>query len=394
MRVLLLSDFYPPVRGGLEFHVDALAAELVARGHAVTVATLSPEAMPTDDRVVVHTMRTGIWQRLPHADESRPFHPPLPDPHLRRALRELALQFRPDVIHGHSWMTASLPHLKEVPLVFTAHDYGLVCQRRSMVRRGGVACSGPGVYCLPCGAEQYGRATSALLAPGTALGRRLMNFTEVIAVSTPVADVLRARVQAPVTVLPNFLARSALEGADTQVDAPSGRFVMYAGDPGEHKGIGVLLDAWRRLDRSDAELLLATTRPYEGAVPPGVAMRQWGRAQVLGAWRQAALAVVPSKWPDPFPTSAIEAMASGTPVVASRTGGLIEMIRDGVDGCLVPPSDPAALATAIGHLLDDDALRNRLGRSARERAQLFSAESVVGRICELYDRVVAAMPQP
>ncbi len=85
-----------------------------------------------------------------------------------------------------------------------------------------------------------------------------------------------------------------------------------------------------------------------------------------------------------------EAMALGKPVVASAAGGNPELVEDGVSGRLVPPRDPAALASAVESLLEDPSLASRLGRSARERVVAgFSTEVRLDRIETLYRRLVS-----
>ena len=213
-----------------------------------------------------------------------------------------------------------------------------------------------------------------------------MRPDEVIAVSEPVASALRAHLSCEITVVPNFLADEVFTTTGEHVDGlPSAPYVMYAGDPGEHKGVTVLLEAWAKF-KPAAALLLATTRPYPGDLPAGVTCLQLSREQVMTAWRGASVAVVPSKWPDPFPTAALEAMACGLPLVASRTGGLVDMVRDGEDGFLVPPAQVDALGGRLVELLANPAKARTMGEAAKERAAEFSARVVVGRIEAVYER--------
>lgn len=396
MRVLLLSDFYPPVRGGLEAHVDGLAGELAARGFEVHVATLTPDPTPTDARVRVHVVASLAARVLPHEDPARPFHPPLPDPVARRFLRRLIDEVRPQVIHGHSWMTVSLPSTPSVPLVFTAHDYAMVCQLRTLLRSDGTACAGASVRtCVRCGADQYGALTSTLLATGSAVGARRLRPDAVVAVSRAVARALGPVLGRPARVIPNFLPPAA-SATPISREWPE-RFVMYAGDPGEHKGVGDLLAIWGGPRRPSADLVLAVTRPLDAVVPPGVHVARMERAEVLEGFARAAVAVVPSRWHDPCPTVAFEAMAAGTPLVAASVGGLVDIVRDGMDGFLVPPGDQATIAARIDELLADAELRNRMGASARERSASFSAGRVVDEIVALYGELgvpLPAQPEP
>jgi glycosyltransferase involved in cell wall biosynthesis len=88
--------------------------------------------------------------------------------------------------------------------------------------------------------------------------------------------------------------------------------------------------------------------------------------------------------------SAIEAMAAGCPVVATRVGGLPDLIADGETGCLVPPGDPAALAASILRLLRDHEPARRLGEAARATvARQFTIERLCRDVNDLYRELLA-----
>jgi glycosyltransferase involved in cell wall biosynthesis len=100
--------------------------------------------------------------------------------------------------------------------------------------------------------------------------------------------------------------------------------------------------------------------------------------------------VIPSVW-EPFGLVAAEAMAVLRPVVASRVGGLPEIVIDGETGLLVPPADPAALTQAVNRLLADPALGQRLAAAGRARVEChFSLDAMTGSMVELYQRLLAA----
>jgi glycosyltransferase involved in cell wall biosynthesis len=93
---------------------------------------------------------------------------------------------------------------------------------------------------------------------------------------------------------------------------------------------------------------------------------------------------------EPFGITALEAMAAGLPVVATRAGGLPELVEDGRTGWLVPPRDPGALADRLGALLLNPEQRRRMGAAGRERArQNFSVDRMVESISNIYDEVLA-----
>jgi glycosyltransferase involved in cell wall biosynthesis len=99
----------------------------------------------------------------------------------------------------------------------------------------------------------------------------------------------------------------------------------------------------------------------------------------------ADIVVIPSIWPEPFGLVALEAMRAGRVVVAAAHGGIPEIIEDGVSGILVPPRDPAALASAIGGLLDEPARMASLGAAAQARVHTeFSVERMVDGVERIY----------
>jgi len=104
----------------------------------------------------------------------------------------------------------------------------------------------------------------------------------------------------------------------------------------------------------------------------------------MKAWLGASVGVVPSVWGEPCPTTALEAAASGTPLVASRIGGLPDLVDAGTTGLLVPPGDAGALACALGRLLADDSLRRSMAAAAEVRAVSFGVETVVARLEQIY----------
>lgn len=118
------------------------------------------------------------------------------------------------------------------------------------------------------------------------------------------------------------------------------------------------------------------------------------RDDVENVYGAADVVSVPSTSPDPLPGAAIEAAAAGCAVVASAHGGLPEILTDGRTGRLVAPGDPAALARAAAELIDDAALRERLGAAAaadvRER---FAPERLLAAVHELYDELLPGARQ-
>jgi glycosyltransferase involved in cell wall biosynthesis len=402
MRILMLTDLYWPLVGGLEQAVRALSRELTERGHAVAVATLGQAGLPqreSDDGVTIFRL-SGALQRNARlfSDDRRRYAAPVPDPETVRALRNVVRAFRPDIVHGHNWLVRSFLPLKRrsgVPLVVTLHDYGLACAKRSLFELGRVPCSGPGVRkCLRCSGEHYGALKGTGVAGlnwlGGAFETRLVDRYLPVSEATARGNGLSAA-RAPYTVIPNFHRLAERPVADPPQAAllPASDYLLFVGALGSHKGLDVLLDAHARLPRPVALVLIGAPWPGMPAVPEGVVVHHdWPHDAVRIAWERCTVGVIPSVWPEPFGLVALEAMAAGRPVVASRIGGLTDIVADGETGLLVAPGRADELAGALTWLLDDPQGRERMGRAGRERVERYTPQRVVPQILAAYEDVL------
>ena len=130
------------------------------------------------------------------------------------------------------------------------------------------------------------------------------------------------------------------------------------------------------LVRLAGELQIAANVQFLGTVCP-----------TTGVMASADLFVFPSLV-EPQGLAVLEAFAAGVPVVASRTGGIVEMLEDGEEGTLVEPGDPVAFASAISELLGDPVKRETLSRNARRRVQDFDIRRVARRHESVYDTLI------
>ena len=140
MHIVELTDFYRPVIGGLERHVETLSRGLAGLGHTVTVVTLQTGDDPAEEVLDgVRVVRIRGWSSALtalHADAGRPFHPTFPDPGAMAAVHRVVQSERPDVVHSHSWLQYSYfpwHRTRKGPAhVVTLHDYGLACAKKTL----------------------------------------------------------------------------------------------------------------------------------------------------------------------------------------------------------------------------------------------------------------------
>lgn len=406
MRILLVSDHYPPFIGGAHRQAQLLAQNLAGRGHTVTVATNWHGGLPMREQsgaVVVHRvrqLRTALRALVRDTRERQ--SPPFPDPVTVFELRRLIAVARPEVIHAYGWLTFSLAAAlvgKHIPLLVSARDYGYFCATRTFLHRGR-PCDGPApLKCLTCAGDYYGRSKGWVAAAGVAACRPLLvrKTSGLHSVSTYMRDVSRAHMSigrggAIEATIPSFQGTVSTDAGadDPRVAAylerlPAEPFILFVGPLRKIKGLEVLFDAYRRLTAPPPLVLIGVPGhdPPDGFPTGAIVLTDAPHPAVLRAWDRAMFGVMPSLWPEPYGAVVAEAMSRGRPVIGTSIGGHADML-DETCGVLVPQGDPQALADAMKALIEDPARREAMGSAARARAQEFTASSVLPRFEQAY----------
>jgi 2-deoxystreptamine N-acetyl-D-glucosaminyltransferase/2-deoxystreptamine glucosyltransferase len=183
---------------------------------------------------------------------------------------------------------------------------------------------------------------------------------------------------------------------------------LFVGRLSREKGVMDLMKAWDRLRPANAVLLIAGPDMTDHPWNEGPAAREFAERHSLGAsvrflgsiadvaplLRTADVVIQPSHF-EAQGLSAVEALASGVPVVASGVGGLLDFVIDGDNGKLCQPQDPAALVAGIRALVADDAFRQRA--AARARASVvdqYDEQKVFARFAKLLDDVTTSAARP
>jgi glycosyltransferase involved in cell wall biosynthesis len=401
MRILMISDFYPPFIGGVELMVSSVSRELVRRGHDVSVATLlAPGLLATEHDAGVHVHRirsTTQRARRLFATEARPWAPPMPDPEAVAGLRAVVARQRPDIVHGHDWLARSFLPLKRrggPRLVMSLHYFTLSCPKKNLMHYGR-PCSGPALAkCLGCAGRHYGRVKGSVVV----LGQRVFSRAEarLVDVFLPVSAATAAgnglvEARLPHVVVPNVVppAPDPSRYDDLLSGLPAEEFFLFVGDVRRDKGADVLLAAYERLPQAPPLVLIGKVWPDTPAVlPPRVTLlRDWPNAAAREAMRRCLALVAPSVWPEPFGIVVAEALAAGRPVVASAIGGIPEIVRDEQEGLLVTPADVGALAAALERIAREHQLREKLAANALLRAEMYAPDAVVPQFEAVYRRV-------
>jgi glycosyltransferase involved in cell wall biosynthesis len=382
VRILELTQRYPPALGGVERHVERLVRELRGAGATVNVVT--------SDLVRDEPFTRGAFATDREAPQVRR-HRALRTVNIPHGLGILvpgmasdALRARADVVHAHAfghfplWSGRLARAFRGIPLVVTPH-------------------SDPGT--APPLAQLWSRTVAQLTVRGAdrtvALSRAEATWLESLGVRPERIRVIHGAID-----LAEFAPRPHHPVTSNDVR------VLFVGrlDPAQ-KGLEPLIRAMGLVPRELRPVLRIVGEDWGGLNPTLALARQLGvgdRVVVLGAVSREKLlqeyysadVFVLSSLFDSFPVVVMEAMAAGLPVVATRVGGVPEMVDDGRTGLLVPPGNPGALAAGIRTLLEDRNLRTRFGEEGRRRVARFEWARVTPDLIGLFAEVAGRRSSP
>jgi D-inositol-3-phosphate glycosyltransferase len=256
-----------------------------------------------------------------------------------------------------------------------------------------------------------------------ALEAEVMQWADMIVAATPLERAqmtwLYGAPRDRITVIPCgvdgrlFYPRNQHD-AHARLELPCGRLLLFVGRIERLKGIDTLLEAAAQLVAEgghDDLRVLIVGGDIESNLADNPELRRiqaltrtlglGDRVDFLGSQPQAELpyyyaaadlTIMPSHY-ESFGMVALESMACGTPVIASRVGGLAALVRDGETGYLVPAEEPAELADRIRTLLADDDLRLRLGAQAAEYAHQYRWPRIAAQVIDQYDTLIRDVTQ-
>jgi glycosyltransferase involved in cell wall biosynthesis len=378
MRILVLHSRYRSGPASGENRVVEDEARLLGdAGHEVEL--FDPSVGTPSGTELLRTGARVVWSRDAATE-------------VRRRIE----RFRPDVVHVHNLFPALSPSaLRAVrgraPVVMTLHNYRLHCLPGVFLRDGRVCedCLGrtpwPGVI-HAC--YQGSRPASLALAASLTLHKRLGTF-EVVDLYLAISEFVRNKnvegglPPERVMVKPHFVW-----GGDVR-EGP-GDYFLFLGRLSAEKGVSTIIEAWRGMD---ARLLVVGDGPEASAVRTGASSNveflgtvppETARALI----RSARAILVPSLSHEGAGRVVLEAYAAGVPALASRAGGLPEVVEHGETGSLIPPGDPAAWRKGAERLLDDSE-SERMGTAAHLRwAERYSPKQGLAQLEAAYRRAI------
>lgn len=362
-----MSGIWPPDVGGPASHAPEVAEFLVQHGHRPRVlvtagAAPAEAAYPID--WVPRSLPPGVR-------------------HLRAAARIAQLARSADVVYttgmfGRSGVGSLLARTPYV-IKLTA-DPAFERARRRSLHRGSIAefQSSRTLSTLPLRLlrDQIARRAAHIVCPSSYLRELAIGW----GVAADGVDVLPN----PAPDVASIPARAELR-ARWELSGPT---LVFAGRLTAQKSLPLAIAA---ASAAGVDLVLAGDGPGRAALEQlGSRARFVGplpRREVLGLLRAADASILSSDWEN-FPHAVVEALAVGTPVIATSAGGVAEVVRDGENGLLVPPGDGKALTAAVRRAFSEPGLLDRLRARAADSVASYAPELVYGQLLQILERAV------
>ncbi len=362
MNILVIHNHYQQ-RGGEDAVVEAETALLRSKGHTVHLYKANNTDVRTGLLEQVKLFRNSLYNRSSSRE-------------VARFIADQAI----DVVHVHNVTPLISPSVLAgaasagAAVVQTLHNFRLACAP-AILFRDGHNCTqcikGSPLWAVVHACYRDSRRASFAVASGILLHRALgtyrRNVDQFIALTQFARDqfIEIGLDSSRIAIKPNFLMQ------DPGLGPRAGGYALFAGRITQEKGVATLLRAWET-HKPGLRLLIAgdgpaagMLAPYRDSQGPICWLGHQGAEAMAQHMANAEMLVIPSEWYEGFPMVVVEAYARGLPIVASRLGGLNELIVDGVTGAHFTAGDAESLARAVTSLSTNKTLQEECSRNAR-----------------------------
>ncbi|MEI8573512.1 glycosyltransferase [Methylomonas sp. LW13] len=296
----------------------------------------------------------------------------------RESARDLLGGFKPDVVHAHNFFPQLSPSIYDacidegVPVVQTLHNYRLICPGALLMRDGRICeqcVSGSPYQAVLYGCYRGSKLGSLVVAHMVDKHRKQGTWQHKVNWFVALTNFARDKfIEAgfpadKISVKPNFVTEVKAVIRKNQAQA----YALFVGRVSLEKGIKTLIESWRQLNGA-VPLRIAGSGELANQLGGINAVKYLGfqsAEDVDALMREAKFLVMPSEWYEGFPMVLVEAFSRGLPVLASRLGGMAEIVEDGVTGLLFEPGNAHELAEKARWLINHPDECMRMGNNAR-----------------------------
>ncbi len=395
MKVLLVNKFLYP-NGGSETYIFQLAAMLTSMGHEVQFFGMEHENRTVGNRVESYTsnmdFHTGKLQKLLY-----PFKI-IYSREARKKIRAVLKDFKPDIVHLNNVNFQLTPSIiyeikkHNIPIVFTAHDYQLVCPSHLMVngKTGKVCEKCANGSSMECAKDRciHGSFIKSLLGTienkfyATLKTYRLIDV--IICPSRFNQSQLEKNpsLKGRTVVMHNFISMEKLPNVEKK------QYVLYFGRYSEEKGIRTLLKVCKRL--KDIPFVFAGKGEYQEEIAALSNVKEVGfqsGEELHKLIAEAQFTIHPSECHDNCPFAVMESQALGTPVIGAEVGGIPELVEIGKTGYICESGNEDAFAKQIEQLWNDEETCQQMAENCKT-IEFMSCREYCEELLGIYEQAI------
>lgn len=362
MRILVINDSCKE-GGGAETYIFGIIKLLRNEGHEAYLFSYGSESKKDEHSLVIkHSMKKSKFL----------FHRFIFNFKVYRELKKYVQEIKPDIIHMHNNYAYSnsvlLALMKfDIPVIHHVHDWGIICPTAwSVYKKNLKVCKsveGIEFKCLASGCLplHHWLLTYFRNKVRIKLERKIISLF--ISPSIRLRDYLKEHKLTPVIWLPQFI-----EFENLKIKIPNKNVLLYVGALSVNKGVAYLIRAFPLIKEKIKDVKLHIV----GDGPEKIYLEQLSKElgiekdvkflgkiphdKVIEAYTQAKIFIMPSIWMENGPFVLYEAMSAGKPIIASNRGGIVDLVRDGVNGFIVEPANSETIAKKTIKLLKDKKL--------------------------------------
>ena len=391
MKICFISNLYPPfIVGGAEIVVKKVAEELVKKGHDVIVITTSKNKKNNYEiinNVTVYRINPiNLFPYFTMSKQAKSVKPfffiyDLFNPYPHITVKKILKKEKIDIVHINNFRGLSLSIFGAVkslniPLVFTAHDFSLICIKSSFLNSSNEICMNPSKLCKTYVKIQkilVNNKPDLIIAPSQFVINKLINagFFKNI----------------KMTVLP-----LGIELNDKKVEKSYSIIdIFYVGGLSRHKGVHILINSFMKIEQENVRLHIfgkgvdedefrEMGHPDKRIIFHGFISNE----KLLALYHKANMTVVPSICYDNSPTVIYESLMNGSPIIGSRIGGIPELVKEGYNGFLFEAGNVDELKEIFEKIISDTLLLKKLENGAYESARKYDLNEHIRNLEMLY----------
>lgn len=394
MKILMVNKFLHP-NGGSETYIFKLGDYLKSIGHEVQYFGMEHEGRCVSNNAEQYTSDMDFHG----GSKLKKLTYPIKTIYSNEAKKKISIvldDFKPDVVHINNFNYQLTPSIlyaikdykkkagKNVKIVFTAHDYQLICPNHMLFNMQNEVCEkcidGSFVNCTKGGCIHSSKAKSLI---GT-IEATLYNSNKIYDCFDSIiccSEFMKSKMDTnPIFKDKTVAIHNFIESIEAK-DVEKEDYVLYFGRYSKEKGIETLISA------GDLNLVCAGSGDYEDKINECSHIKNVGfksGEELESLIRKAKCSIYPSIWYENCPFSVMESIMYGTPVVASRIGGIPELVEDGKTGFLFEAGNADEMTKAIKEIIEDDSLANQLAENCK-KVSFDTVEKYCDKLINIYE---------